>query len=338
VSQLTRDLREAGVLVIGDTAQLQEDDFILVVVSSEYNQALADLVPSTAADVGLIRNRLNQAGGKWPKVIPLLSMDDIRTGVLRELDGLLAGDFRDETRYVVSLFDLVLSLYAISLDHPAFEPLRIVLQQQWEHTLRGYAGLTPSATASFDAPATIQEIFLSYSWGGQSEAIANELDQAFEARGVTIVRDKRSLGFRGRIREFMQRMGQGKCVILIIGERYLKSENCLFELLEVAKHGEFSDRVFPIVLEDAAIYKPIQRLGYVRYWEKQIKELDDAMRTVSAANLDGFREDIDLYSEIRAHLPRLSDILRDMNALTPEIHQASDFSVLFEAVMAKLSA
>jgi hypothetical protein len=136
----------------------------------------------------------------------------------------------------------------------------------------------------------------------------------------------------------MERIGQGRCVILVISEKYLKSENCLFELLQIAKHGDFSDRIFPIVLEDAAIYKPIQRLHYVRYWEEQIKELDDAMKTVSAANLDGFREDIDLYTEIRAHLPRLSDILRDMNALTPELHRGADFSELFEAIMTKLSS
>jgi hypothetical protein len=73
----------------------------------------------------------------------------------------------------------------------------------------------------------------------------------------------------------------------------------------------------------------------VRYWER---ELDEALKTVSAANLDGFREDIDLYTEIRARLPGLADILRDMNALTPEFHRGSDLAKLYDAVMAKLSA
>ena len=60
------------------------------------------------------------------------------------------------------------------------------------------------------------------------------------------------------------------------------------------------------------------------------------MKRVSAANMEGFCEDIDLYTEIRALLPNLMDVLKDMNTLTPDLHKQSDFSEIFEAVMAKL--
>ena len=183
---------------------------------------------------------------------------------------------------------------------------------------------------------TSQEVFISYAWGGESEKIVNELDQAFQKRGVKIMRDKRDLGFKGSIKGFMETIGKGKAVILIISEKYLKSENCLFELLQIAKHHSFEERIFPVVLEDSRIYKPIERIRYVEYWEQQFKELDDAMKRVSSANMHGFREDIDLYAEIRANLPRLTDILKDMNTLTPTIHRDANFKTLFEAVMNKL--
>ena len=66
-----------------------------------------------------------------------------------------------------------------------------------------------------------------------------------------------------------------------------------------------------------------------------MKELDDAMKGVPAANMDGFREDIDLYDEIRDNLPKLSDILKDMNTLT-DLHRQSGFKELIDAVMSKL--
>jgi len=49
-----------------------------------------------------------------------------------------------------------------------------------------------------------------------------------------------------------------------------------------------------------------------------------------------FREDIDLYTEVRSLLPELLDTLRNMNALTPQIHTDSDFTELFHSVIAKL--
>jgi predicted NACHT family NTPase len=182
-----------------------------------------------------------------------------------------------------------------------------------------------------------KEVFISYAWGGDSEAIVNQLDQAFQNKGITLVRDKRYLGFKGRIKEFMQRIGRGKCVVVVISEKYLKSENCMYELVQIAKNGAFYDRIFPIVLNDANIFKPIQRIQYIQYWEAQINELNEAMKTVNASDLEGFRDDIDLYTEIRGTIAKLIDILKDMNTLTPDMHTESGFDELFKAVERKLA-
>ena len=110
----------------------------------------------------------------------------------------------------------------------------------------------------------------------------------------------------------------------------------MFELLQIFKNGQFRDRIFPIVLPDAKIYDPIDRIEYVEYWEGKIKKLDEAIKRVSAANLQGFTEDINLYTEIRNNLPQLTNILKDINALTIKIHSESEFSAMIEAVEKKL--
>ncbi|MCL6735010.1 TIR domain-containing protein [Streptomyces neyagawaensis] len=331
-SRLARDLREAGVLIVDDPADVRDDDVVLVVVTPDHLRVLTRPEGAAAVDAELIRAR--RGAGAWPRVIPLLragTADSLQPVEL--LRGLAPGRFQDDTRHVVGLFDLVLTLYAIPFTHPAFQPLRGTLRHEWERHKREERAVVVRPTAPSDT-----EVYLSYSWSKASNALADELDEAFQARGVTVVRDRRDIGYKASIKDFMARLGQGKCVVLVIGDAYLKSQNCLFELLETARHGEFADRVFPVVLPDARIYRPQDRIGYVRYWEEQINELDEAMRSVSAANLQGFREDIDLYTEIRAQLPRLADILRDMNTLSPELHRASEFSEIFEAVMTRLSS
>jgi hypothetical protein len=256
------------------------------------------------------------------KVIPLLregNKGDIPQE-LRECNGV---DFRCNTAFVVHLFELMLGLYAIPLNHPGFKPLLEGLVNRWKQDFEGQEELE-------------NQIFISYAWGEDHEAIVNELDATFQSRGVTIIRDKRDLGFKGSIKGFMEKIGEGKAVILVISEKYLKSPNCCFELVQIAMHGQFKDRIFPIVLNDASIYDPADRLRYVKHWENKKNELDALMKEVSSANLDGFREDIDLYAEIRALLPRLMDVLKDMNTLTPDLHRQSGFSEIFDAVMAKL--
>ena len=184
----------------------------------------------------------------------------------------------------------------------------------------------------------IKEVFVSYAWTPESERIVDGLGAALEARGIKLLRDKNELHYKESIREFMKRIGAGKGVVLIISRRYLESPNCMFELNQVAKQGDFSDRVFPIVLADAAISDVSVRLDYVKYWENQKKQLNKKMKSVGQENLEGIREEIDLYARVRETVARLTDVLADMNTLTAETLQRSGFEELYRKLDARLSA
>lgn len=182
-----------------------------------------------------------------------------------------------------------------------------------------------------------KEIFISYAWGGESEQFVNQLDETLQAKGIKIIRDKRELDYKGSIKTFMERIGRGKCAIAVISDKYLKSPNCMFELVQIAKNGKFGDRIFPIVLIDAQIFDPLERLEYVKHWEEKIKKLDEGLREVSAANLQEFREDIEQYTEIRHTSGELTKLLKEMNTLTPDIHSKSEFEVLLNAIALRLN-
>jgi formylglycine-generating enzyme required for sulfatase activity len=128
------------------------------------------------------------------------------------------------------------------------------------------------------------------------------------------------------------------CVIVVLSDKYLRSPNCMFELVEIAKHKDFYDRVFPIVLGDADIYNPVNRLKYIKYWEDKLSELDQAMKSVGSANLQGIREEIDSYDEIRDRISGLTSTLKDMNTLTPDMHRASDFNDMYTQIEKRLQA
>ena len=191
----------------------------------------------------------------------------------------------------------------------------------------------PRPSTSIRAP----EVFISYIWSDESEAITSQLDQSFQAQGINIICDKRDVGYKANIRDFMQRIGQGKCVLVVISDDYLKSENRMFELMEIANSGDFYDRIFPIILSDANIHNAIGRLKYKQYWEQQRNELEAAMKDGELANLQGIKCDLDLYDEICRRIPELTDILKIMYTLTTEMHRDSNFEAVIKAVKAKLA-
>ncbi|UZD22612.1 toll/interleukin-1 receptor domain-containing protein [Algoriphagus halophytocola] len=187
-------------------------------------------------------------------------------------------------------------------------------------------------------PSNPQAVFISYAWGGESEGVANEIDQVVTSTGIHLIRDKRDLGFKGLIKEFMEKIGQGNAVILVISDKYLKSPNCMFELLEVQKNGDFLDRVFPVVLPDATIYKSTGIISYLKYWEDQIDELNQAIKDLdSFADTQGIREDIDLFTDIRAAIAKLASTLRNMNTLSIAEMRSKSFSPLLELLGKKVN-
>jgi hypothetical protein len=184
-----------------------------------------------------------------------------------------------------------------------------------------------------------QEILVSYAWGGESESTVDEVDQAFATRGLKIVRDKKDLSYKGSIEAFEQRIGRGKAVIVVISDKYLRSKHCMSELVVAAENKDLRARIFPVVLADAKIYDQVERLDYIQYWDEKIAELNQAMKAVEVmSNLKGITNDLDLYDEIRDNIAELTDLLSDMNTLTPEIHAARGYTTLIAAVLAEIEA
>lgn len=177
------------------------------------------------------------------------------------------------------------------------------------------------------------QVFISYAWGGESEVVANEIESELSSQGIRLVRDKSDLGFKGLIREFMEKIGQGNLVVLIISDKYLKSKNCMFELLEVEKKGEFYSRVFPVILPDADIYDALGIIKYLKYWDQKIKELNAQVKELdNLADTRKVQEDINLYTDIRGAIDSLAAKLSNMNTLSLEIIRTSNYKPLTEAL------
>ncbi|WP_414546025.1 toll/interleukin-1 receptor domain-containing protein [Nostoc sp. CCY0012] len=173
---------------------------------------------------------------------------------------------------------------------------------------------------------TQKEVCISYARGGNSGEIVDKLCKILKNKNIDIVRDSEELKYKDPLKNFMQRLGKGKCVITVISDKYLKSRYCMFELTELIENGKFQERIVPLVLEDAKIYEPVDIVEYIRFWEEKLEATDKAMKSVQLANLaPNIREDIELYSKITRTISEFIGHLRDFLVLPIDIHENSNF-------------
>lgn len=177
------------------------------------------------------------------------------------------------------------------------------------------------------------EIFISYSWGGNSEEVVNTLYDNFISKGYNVIRDKINLGYKGSITDFMNKIGKGRIVVVVISDKYLKSANCMYEILQIKKNGSFADRIFPIVLEDANIYEPNNRLKYIKHWQDKFTELNKNLKNINDLTvIQEEQKDLRNYKEIKDATSNIISVFKDMNTLTPDKIVDNDFAILTTAI------
>lgn len=237
--KLVHDLQVAGVYVLEQAAQVQPGDFVIILDTPDYQKAYRRSALALTADLPLISARLGKR--------ELISLTLKGHGAAHELRDCTPGSFCDETHYPVSLFDLVLNLYAIPLTHAGFAPLRQALHEQWERTLLGLASKQPE-----EEDAAPLKVFISYAH--KDEPFKDDLLtmlKPLEHRGVIKIWHDRTIeeGDEWR-RKIEAAMRECDMALLFVSKHFLASpfirDDELPHLLQRRK--EEGLRVVPIII------------------------------------------------------------------------------------------
>ncbi len=160
-------------------------------------------------------------------------------------------------------------------------------------------------------------IFLSYNW--HDKEIADKIDKHLSGlTGITVKRDIRDIGPWKSIRKFMEGIRQQDYAVLIISGLYLKSKNCMFEVMEIMKEQQYRERIFPAVVE-YGIYDPLTRAEYIKYWQHECDKLEASLKGLEPEYISGLAADLRQYKSIASSIGEFLNMVADMN--NPDIQE-----------------
>ena len=185
-------------------------------------------------------------------------------------------------------------------------------------------------------------LFLSYCQ--KDSDIANLIEAGLEPYingKVRISRDIRDVEYHESFKKFMQTIESHDFVIMIISDHYLKSRNCMFEVLEVIKDSQFQKKLAFIVLTDediqyyqeqnipsidAKVYSLEGQTEYSLYWEKVEKELQDQIEALGDPTraIHQIKEKR-IVQRILLDLPEFMEFIKDAKGLPLSEHIDSGF-------------
>mgnify|MGYP003468956093 CR=1 FL=1 len=179
-------------------------------------------------------------------------------------------------------------------------------------------------------------VYVSHPWDSEAEKFTDGLCVALRDSKIPYEIDKKDLEIGMRISEFEKRIGNGRIVMPIIDEKYLRSVECMYELAETADHKDFSDRVLPIVIFDInRDYETLEKLQ--DYWRKKYQEYSghaDKLGAVTAS--DGCLEDMRRVGLILKQLGKIWDYLKGNLTYSKDDITREGYRGIIEAIKKRL--
>lgn len=155
------------------------------------------------------------------------------------------------------------------------------------------------------------KVFLSYCH--KDEEVADKIYDYFKSKKeIELHRDKIDVKVWKSFKQYMQSLTQMDYVILLISNSYLQSSNCLYEVLEVMRDRNYSDKIFPAVISKE-IYDTITKINYVKYWQDRYNELKEIINEIEPQNIGKLGEDLKRTQNISSNIANFLDTVSDMN-------------------------
>ncbi len=171
-------------------------------------------------------------------------------------------------------------------------------------------------------------VYISYA-RGSSEDIVNRIEESLKSHGYDVKRDTTGIPYTALIGSFMKEIGRGRCVIVVVSDKYLRSPYCMYELLEVFRNKGFHRRVCPVFLTDARVGSLPEQFIYIDYWSCLEQQMDELIRKINLGNLaTETLEEFHKYLDISQNAAKLLAFLADMQHLTLKQLKKNNFAIL----------
>jgi tetratricopeptide (TPR) repeat protein len=174
------------------------------------------------------------------------------------------------------------------------------------------------------------KIFLSYSWADSQHA--DSIENFFSSIGISVIRDINDLKYRQHLRSFMTVIRDCDYSIIIVSDDYLKSPNCLYELIELYKEKEFQEKFVPILVDKTKIYSIENKLEVISYWKEKVELTKNLISTFEPTKTISLIKELKHYETIYNEIDSLLVTIAEFKNISLSEGNKTNFKDIIEFI------
>lgn len=178
---------------------------------------------------------------------------------------------------------------------------------------------------------TTKKIFISYAW--KDEDTVDTIDNAFKSVGITLIRDKRDLNYCQNIKDFMKTIRNADYALMIISNSYLKSKNCMYEVLEFVKDENYKDKILPVLLEDCNdIFDIKGQSEYIKFWQEEYNKNKEHLSEIDLLNSPSLINELKIIDNISKNIGEFLSTISNMKLISLQNLQEQNYKPILNRI------
>lgn len=144
-------------------------------------------------------------------------------------------------------------------------------------------------------------VFISYDWNDVSDLFIDDLKKTII--DVEFKVDKDSVGKWDSITQFMNTISENDFVVQLVTDKYLKSPNCLYEVMQLMKDEKWTQKTMTVIMKDAeGIYNDDHKLDYMEFWNQKATSFEERIKKLPASAVTEMLDVLEKYKVIRDNI------------------------------------
>lgn len=174
------------------------------------------------------------------------------------------------------------------------------------------------------------KLFLSYCQ--KDTCIADIVDDILskELQFTKITRDIRDTEYKDGFTDFMKSIEEHDFVLTLVSDAYLKSRNCMYEVMQTLKTNNFQKKLHFVVISNndkcyyktkediqANIYTTDGQLEYIAYWQNKYDELNVSIQAIGDPSLTAkMSGELNVIKKIQIDIQDFMECLKDLKGIS----------------------
>lgn len=175
------------------------------------------------------------------------------------------------------------------------------------------------------------KIFLSYCH--VDKEIADRVDKYFISKKIQLTRDVRDALPYTSLKKFMDTIRDHDYVILLVSDAYLKSTNCMYEVIQFIQEKKYIEKTFPINIDrQVDIFNREEHIYYINFWQDKYKHFKNEITKLENTGTAQSHMELDKIDMIQSNIGKFLDKITDLKCFTLDELESTNYKAILDKI------